>query len=554
MSLAKRVDLLIHLSLAIAMSLAATSLAQGRYSPRAIDKPDIPDDQVLIAATLTEKILADELYLQTAAENCTPLESRRVCTGEDEDSVRSAYCSVMSRLEDTDIKYADGRDAIRDLLIMDASYRLRLRSRCLPFWGGITTRSPGIPNVALQEMEDLLATLQVLSEEIRTNQRLSADHLAQAALEQAVIAGADTQREMARIHKRRARSSQQVATRNQDGMRERIVAMDSDDVEMGGNINELKELQAKAEAAVLEALIGAFGQSLGLPQELQGAPEGSSLDVAWASVSDGIPAAGSRVHPLLYDDLEAYQSDGRALARRFWDPVGSGGRTENNWEVVEAEADAFRKALFHRLAKLGVVIFEQAGDYLPKGHEPGRWQREWRQVILASKPVWALLGVAELGNGSSAESLSGAVEALPEYALLSETIKEAVIGVLMDQGGAAGRLRGTLMITLGHSFLEQTSRLEDLAGLRGQVLWNTVNRIYQFVNGAYVAMLKDPEMGALDRRIILNAIFKTNNGILPMLLEEQSSTYGRSETHLLKDILKGYSPRFILLHGFSHAQ
>lgn len=146
MSLAKRVDLLLHLSLAIAMSLAATSLAQGRYSPRAIDKPDIPDDQVLIAATLTEKILADELYLQTAAENCTPLESRRVCTGEDEDSVRSAYCSVMSRLEDTDIKYADGRDAIRDLLIMDASYRLRLRSRCLPFLGGgLPREAPAYP-------------------------------------------------------------------------------------------------------------------------------------------------------------------------------------------------------------------------------------------------------------------------------------------------------------------------------------------------------------------------------------------------------------------------
>ena len=508
-------------ALAVALCFTTICLAQSQEAPEPLSDQYVTDDQLLIAAALTEKILADEFYLKAQAEYCMPVEEQIECTGQDADPVRKAYCSVKNRLGTTNINYSDGRDIIRELLIKDSSYRLRLRRHCLPFWGGITTRTPGIPNVFLQEMGDLLALLEVLAEEIRVSQQITAGLYAQAARDQASVANAHTRRGISNVHERRSRFSQQTAMRARDRMLNRVEQLDEVRTTLSKEVSDLIERQEKAGAAVQSALLDGVGQALGLPPGFHRVLESGSLDQAAISMASSmLLAEDSEVAKSFNGFLGEYQDDVRQLAEAFKTAEGAVARIELGREALESAADAFRKGQFDRLLKSGVLLYEQADEFLPDDYDLERWQGELRDVIEKSKPAQGLLGIAEFVRTKADEAgLPQLVkEALDEYQRLPDEIKGPLIKVI--RGHDVEKVIGaTLQASIQNALSEQLAQLGVSGGGFRPVIWKRVEKIYQSLGRAYSTMFNDSNMGARERRIVLNAIFRAYPEVVVDLIE-----------------------------------
>ena len=506
-----------------------------------ISDTEIQNDQILIAASLTDKLLADEAFIRAANQPCTYRPKDQMCTSTDEDPILERYCKIRNRLKGTSSGLSGDRAIMRDLLVTETTYRLRLRSRCLPFWGGITTRTPGIPNVSLQEMGDLLAMFEALAEEIRWSQQITSDLYAQAARDQASIAATNTRREVSRIEQRQARFNQQVARRDRDRMLDRISNLEQIRENLSKEVSGLIEQQEKTEAAVQAAIIDGLGQALGLPPNFQEIIEDGSLDTAALAVAERMlegQGAGAEF-------LSEYQDDIRELTEAYQQIKETGERIEQGRKTLEAAADAFRKGQFDQMLKSGILIYEQV-EGLPVGYTVQRWRDELRQVVEVSKPVQGLLSIAEYVRTGDTDfvNLPPIVrEKLEQFEALPDEIKQATIKIIKSEGSVEEVIKDTLELTIENALEAQLSQVADEVGDEIEnIIWPEVKKIFDSLREAYVTILQDPNLGARERRVILNAVFRTYPDMVIGLIEEC--------VHSGRDCQRAAAERALQLMGF----
>lgn len=366
--------------------------------------PPTPDELLLNYALVSKK-LADEQFLKQRPDCELPSADRSTDQNHKQDNLEDRYRQVLKYLKNSDVVWSESRKPIRSLLIKDIEYRLLLVKRCLPFWGGIRSRTPGIPSVHLATMAELVGELEELVNETNLLIERKEDLALDAFKSQAAARGFQTDIARGRINERRADTLRVFAEERRRELLLEVKELNAQRMRFAMQQEKLDARFNYLSNSIQHLIADGIGQSLGLPPNLgevvTRAVNGKDLEKALLNVGAGMLGELDLEHLEKFSDVLVQYSDEIEQFQQTYDDVQKIASTvQESSEIVRSAGHALANGQLEKFVRSGLEVFNVNAKYLPEEYKGNvdKWKDHWKAVVEQTKPVQALLSIGrEIG-------------------------------------------------------------------------------------------------------------------------------------------------------------
>jgi len=397
------------------------------------------DDQILLNYALVSKMLVDELYIRQRT-GCAPAGVDAPDDEVDSRSIESRYIEVQQYLGNTDIEWSVERQKIRALLEKDVEYRLALLQQCLPFWGGIRSRTPGIPTVHLNAMSELLAELDVLVSESNSLIERIDDLTIDSFKSQGVAEGFQTAIARGRINERRADALQDFSRERRENLILEVGQLNNQRQEFARQQQVLDQRFQQVSDEMQKVVADGIGQALGMPPELEdvvtSVVNGQDLKKALLKAGGAMLGEVGGLEGLeeFQEVFGEYADDIAKLQQTYRDIRDLKTQVETSADLMRGAGRALADGQFDKFVQSGLALYEINAEYLPAeyGNDVNKWKSHWDSVVEATKPVQTMIAL-----GKDIEHIDGRVREAIEREVRDivtevETFKDGLPQVLEE--------------------------------------------------------------------------------------------------------------------------